>query len=66
MGQAIQDLNLLGIVSGDNPQAIIEDKKSQKTYFLKKGDFLGDFELKDIQKGKVILDLSGQQFELSL
>jgi hypothetical protein len=66
LSQAIQDLNLIGVISGENPQAIIEDKKNQKTHFLSKGDFIGDFQVQDIQKGKVILDYKGEKFELSL
>ena len=59
-------LNLLGVVWGDNPQAIIEDKKAQKTYFLSKGQGFNDIEVKDIFENKVILSYQGQQFELTL
>jgi type II secretory pathway component PulC len=38
----LKDINLVGIIAGENPQAIIEDKKSQKTYYLNKGQFIGD------------------------
>ncbi len=62
----IKDLSLVGIVSGDNPQAIIEDKKSQKTYYLMKGQFIGELQLEEIQEGKVILSYNGQRFELYL
>lgn len=59
-------LNLLGVISGDNPQAIIEDKKTQKSYFLNKGSKLDDIEVKDILENKVILSYKGQEFELVL
>jgi type II secretory pathway component PulC len=57
-------LNLLGVVWGEKPQAIIEDKKAQKTYFLNKGESLDSVEVKDIFENKVILSYNGQQFEL--
>lgn len=57
---------LAGIISGDNPQAIIEDKKTKNTYFLNKGQNLGNFKIEEILEGKVILELKGQRFELSL
>jgi len=60
----IKDINLVGIVSGDEPQAIIEDKKAQKTYYLKKGQLIGQLQLADIQDGKIILDYEGQRYEL--
>lgn len=57
---------LAGVISGDNPQAIIEDKKTKATYFLNKGQLLGNFKIEEILEGKVILELSGERFELSL
>lgn len=61
-----KDINLVGIVAGDNPQAIIEDKKTQKAYYVSKGQFIGEFRVDDIGEGKVILDYAGQKFELYL
>ncbi|MBU1726437.1 MAG: hypothetical protein KJ880_02265 [Candidatus Omnitrophica bacterium] len=62
----IKDISLVGIISGDNPQAIIEDKKSQKSFYLNKGQFFGDFQLEDISEGKVILNYKGERYELHL
>lgn len=62
----IKDFNLVGIISGENPQAVIEDKKVQKTYYLSKGQFIGEFQIEDIQEGKIILNYQGQKFELYL
>lgn len=62
----IKDINLVGIISGENPQVIIEDKKAQKTYYLSKGQFIGDLEVSDIQDGKIILNYNGQRYELHL
>lgn len=59
-------LNLLGVVWGEKPQAIIEDKKAQKTYFLAKGESFDSVEVKDILENKVILLYNDQQFELVL
>jgi len=64
--ELIKDINLVGIVSGENPQAIIEDKKAQKTYYLKKGQFIGQLQLEDILEGKIILSYEGQRYELYL
>lgn len=59
-------LSLLGIIGGDKPQAIIEDKKAQKTYFVNKGETFSDIEVKDILENKVVLSYKNQQFELVL
>ena len=62
----IGNLSLLGVISGESPQAIIEDKKKRKTYFLNRGDRLGGIELKEILEleGKVTLIYRGKEFDL--
>jgi len=62
----IKNINLVGIIAGENAQAVIEDKKIQKTYYLTKGQFMGEFQVEDIQDGKVILNYNGQRLELYL
>jgi type II secretory pathway component PulC len=62
----IKDINLVGIVSGEEPQAIIEDKKSQKTYYLKKSQFIGDFQVEEVLEGRIVLNYNGKKYELSL
>ncbi len=65
-GSFAKDINLLGVISGDNPQAIIEDRKSQKTYYVNKGQMIGELQVTDIRDGKVTLNYGGQVFELSI
>lgn len=60
------NLNLLGIITGDNNQAIIEDKNLKKTFFLYKGDLLGEFKVYDIKSNMVILEYKGEKIELSI
>lgn len=59
-----EQLSLLGVIGGDKPQAIIEDKKMQKTYFLNKGGIFDQVQVKDILDNKVILIYKDQEFEL--
>jgi len=61
-----KDLNLLGIVKGNDDQAIIEDKQSNKTFFLYRGDSIRDFKVLDIKEKKVILDYKGEKIELEM
>lgn len=60
------DISLVGIVPGDNPQAIIEAKKAQKTYYLTKDQAIDDITVEDIDKDKVILDYKGKRLTLFL
>jgi len=64
--ELLKDINLMGIISGDTPQAIIEDKKAQKTFYVSEGEFIGQFQVEDIQDGKVTLTYQGQRFDLYL
>lgn len=59
-------LNLVGILEGDEPQAIIEDMELNKTHYVYKGQAFNGSKVKDIQKGKVILDCDGQEIVLVL
>ena len=63
---AVKDINLVGIISGANPQVIIEDKKTQKTYYVNKGQAVGEFIIEEIGTGKVIINYKGERFELYL
>ncbi len=64
--EIIGNLNLLGIITGDNDQAIIEDKSLKKTFFLYKGDSLGELKVYDIKDSAVILDCKGEKIQLKI
>lgn len=64
--EIMANLNLLGIITGDNNQAIIEDKSLKKTFFLYKGDSLGELKVYDIKNSAVILDYKGEKIELNI
>ncbi|MFH1854067.1 MAG: hypothetical protein ABH815_02020 [Candidatus Omnitrophota bacterium] len=62
----LKNLNLLGIVAGDDNQAIIEDLESKKTHFLYTGDNLGEYKVLDIKDNKVLLEYKGEKIELRM
>jgi hypothetical protein len=64
--EIVGNLNLLGIIRGDNDQAIIEDNTLKKTFFLYKGDLLGELKVYDIKDSAVILDYKGEKIELKI
>jgi hypothetical protein len=66
LGDLIKDLRLVGIVPGDIPQAIIEDKRNNQTLFLKEGDMINDIEIKSISGGRVVLTRNDETVTLSL
>ena len=58
--------NLVGIIAGDQPQAIIEDKETQKTYYLYKGQSFSGVTVQEIGEGKVTLSYKGREISLVL
>jgi hypothetical protein len=62
----VGNIGLVGIIAGDNPQAVLEDKKSQKTYYMTKGESFNGFIVEDISQGRVVLDYQGKKIALSL
>lgn len=64
--EVMADFSLIGIIAGDRPQAIIEDKKSAKSHFLYEGNSVGLVKVLEIKEGSVIMEYQGQKFELVL
>ncbi|MFH1782737.1 MAG: hypothetical protein ABH848_03875 [Candidatus Omnitrophota bacterium] len=62
----IKNMELLGIITGDTDQAIIQDKESKETFFLNKGDNFRDLKVFDIKKNTLILDYDGEKIELTM
>jgi len=61
-----QTLILKGVIAGRNPQAVIEDTKTQKTYFVVKNDKIGDIIIDSVEENKVKLKLGSEIFVLTL
>jgi hypothetical protein len=62
--EATKHLKLVGISWSDNPDAMIEDSKALRTFFVKRGQMIGDVKIEAIFKDKVILNYSGEDIEL--
>lgn len=62
--EASQSLKLVGIAWSDDPDAMIEDTKAMKTFFVKRGEMVGEFKVEAIFKNKVILTIGGEEIEL--
>lgn len=60
----VQDLRLVGISWSDNPDAMIEDGKLQKTFFVKNGDTINEIKVEEIRKESILLSFAGEEFEL--
>lgn len=60
-------LTLMGIVSGDSPQAIIEDSETKKTFFVTAGQMVVDGAVvEQVLDNRVVLTVADEKIELSL
>jgi len=60
-------LTLMGIVSGEPPQVVIEDAETKKTYFVTIGQAVVEGAVvEQVLENRVILDLGGEKIDLSL
>ena len=64
--ELIKGLKLLGIVSADRTQVVIEDAKLDNTYFLYTGDYLGQIRVEEIYSDRVVLEFKGERISLFL
>ena len=63
--EAVQSLALVGISWSSNPDAIIEDKSKQRTYFVKRGQEAGDgVRVEAIFKDHVVVTYEDREYEL--
>ncbi len=61
-----KDYRLQGVVLMDEPEAILQDARTQKTIFVKKGGALGELTVKEIKEGLVVLGYLGEEIKLEI
>ncbi len=59
-----QNLKLVGISWSDDPDAMIEDTKAARTFFIKRGQMVGDLKVQAIFKDKVVLSYGKEEVDL--
>jgi len=63
--EATQNLKLVGISWSDDPDVMIEDTKTQRTFFLKMGQMIDNtIKIEAVFKDRVILTCEGEQITL--
>jgi type II secretory pathway component PulC len=60
----VAQLKLVGIIWSKNPQAMIEDKRENKTVLVNQGDMMGKIKIKQILRDKVVVGYENEEFEL--
>ncbi len=61
-----KDYRLKGVVFLGEPEAILEDAKTQKTVFVKAGQAVGDLTVKEIKEGMMVFSYLGEEIKLEV
>ncbi|MFC1667328.1 hypothetical protein ACFL0P_05670 [Candidatus Omnitrophota bacterium] len=62
--EAVQHLRLAGISWSSDPDAMIEDTNASRTFFVKRGEMIGEAKVQAIFKDKIVLSYDGEEIEL--
>lgn len=60
------DYKLAGIIGGDQPKALLRNKKTNTLHYGAVGEMVGDLMVKEIRERSVILEANGEEIEISL
>lgn len=66
ISELLKDYRLKGVVLGNEPEAILEDARTQRSVFVKQGASLGELTIKSIQEGAVVFVYYGEEKELKI
>lgn len=67
IAELVERLQMVGFLSDDPAKAIVQDKKSSKTFYLKQGDvFLDGVKVNNITKNSITIEYYGEIFDLYL
>ena len=66
LGDISKTLFLSGIISGDQPQAIVEDRSNGQIYYVNSGDFIGPIQVVDITDNHILIKYRDEEGQLTL
>lgn len=66
IAELAKDYRLKGIIILDEPEAILEDARTQKSTFVKIGDKVGELTVKEIKEGSLVLSYYGEEKEMRI
>jgi hypothetical protein len=64
--QVLSGYTFVGIIFGDSPQAIVEDKKSGQSYYLTEGQMLGEIKIEKVEQGKVTVSYGEETMSINI
>lgn len=62
----LKPFQLIGIIQGENPEALIKNQATQQTLFARKGEKFEQFTVSEIGRQSITVSLEGQSREMML
>lgn len=64
--QLLGGYTFVGIIFGEVPQAIVEEKRSGQSFYLTAGQFLGEIKIEKIERGKITVSYEEERMDISI
>jgi hypothetical protein len=64
--QLLAGYTFVGIIFGEVPQAIVEEKRSGQSFYLTSGQFLGEIKIEKIERGKITVSYEEERLDISI
>lgn len=66
LGQLLGGYTFVGIIFGDVPQAIVEEKRTGQSFYLVAGQLLGEIKIEKIERGKITVSYEDERMDISI
>lgn len=64
--QLLAGYTFVGVIFGDVPQAIVEEKKTGQSFYLTAGQFLGEIKIEKIERGRITVSYEDESMDISI
>lgn len=64
--QLLAGYTFVGVIFGDVPQAIVEEKRSGQSFYLTAGQYLGEIKVEKIERGRITVSYEDEMIDISI
>lgn len=64
--QLLAGYTFIGVIFGDVPQAIVEEKRTGQSFYLTAGQFLGEIKIEKIERGRITVSYEDESMVISI
>lgn len=64
--QLLAAYTFIGVIFGDVPQAIIEEKRTGQSFYLTAGQYLGEIKIEKIERGKITVSYEDEMMDVNI